>query len=154
MADRSIRHATFTIERTYDAPPSRVFQAFADPDIKHRWFSPPEEWGPDEWEMDFRVGGRETSRGGPPGGPVHLFDSRYHDIVPDERIVYAYDMHLDDVRISVSVTTIELRPASTGTRLVLTDQGAYLDGHDSPADREHGVGAQLDAIAAALDAAA
>ena len=116
MSARSVTHATFVIERTYDASPRRVFAAFADPAIKSHWFGGPEEWGPDEHEMDFRVGGRETSRGGPPGGPVHAFEARYYDIVPDERIVFAYEMHLDERRISVSLATVELKPAGAGTQ--------------------------------------
>ena len=65
MTERSVKHATFVIERTYDASPARVFAAFADPEIKKRWFGAPDEWAPDEQELDFRVGGREISRGGP-----------------------------------------------------------------------------------------
>src|ERR1700730_9225158 len=98
---RSVTHATFSIQRASDAPPAMVFGAFADPKAKARWFNGPEEWGPDEHTLDFRVGGRETSRGGPKGGPVHTYEARYYDIVPDERIVLAYDMDLDRRRISV-----------------------------------------------------
>ena len=36
------------------------------------------------------------------------YDARYQDIVPNERIIYSYDMHLDDKRISVSLATVEL----------------------------------------------
>jgi uncharacterized protein YndB with AHSA1/START domain len=100
--------------------------------------------------MDFRVGGRETSRGGPKGGPVHAFDALYYDIVPNERIVFAYDMHLDDLRISVSLATIELKPEGNGTRLILTEQGAYLDGHDKPAMRQSGTEELLDQLGAEL----
>ncbi|SRR5690606_2025288 len=151
MADRSVTHATFTIERTYPVPPARVFQAFADPATKAQWFAAPEEWGPEEHDMDFRVGGTETSRGGPVGGPVHTFRAYYWDIVPDERIVYSYDMHLDDVRISVSLSTVELRAAGDGTRLIYTEQGAFLDGHDSPTGREHGTRELLDALGRMLE---
>src|SRR5207245_4916261 len=81
MSERSVTHATFSIERTYEASPTRVFQALADPAIKKRWFAVPEGWEEEQSEMDFRVGGRETSRGVPKGGPVHLFASRSARIV-------------------------------------------------------------------------
>ena len=105
MTDRSVTHATIVVERTYDASPARVFAAWADPVAKARWFASPEEWGPDEFELDFRVGGREINRGGPKGGPVYTYDARYQDIVADERIVYTYSMHLDKALLSISVAT-------------------------------------------------
>lgn len=150
MIERSVTHATFVIERTYPASPARVYAAWADPKAKARWFACHEEWGPFEHELDFRVGGRETNRGGPKGGPVHVFDGRYQDIVPNERIIYAYDMHLDDKRISVSLATVEFRPEGKGTRLIFTEQGAFLDGWDNAAQREHGTNELLDALGAEL----
>jgi uncharacterized protein YndB with AHSA1/START domain len=96
------------------------------------------------------VGGRERSTGGPPGGPTHCFDAVYQDIVPNQRIVYSYDMHLGDKRISVSLTTIELQPAGTGTRLVFTEQGVFLDGYDDAASREQGTRFLLDKLDQAL----
>jgi uncharacterized protein YndB with AHSA1/START domain len=142
MTERSDEHATFVGERSYEAPPARVFAAWADPAAKSRWFGGPD----DEVEMDFRVGGREFSRGTAPNGQLYSYEARYRDIVEDERIVYAYDMHLDDILISVSLGTVELRPEGEGTLLVYTEQGAFLDGHDDPASREQGTGGLLDAL--------
>lgn len=150
MTERSVTHTTFAIERTYDVPPSRVFAAFADPAVKRRWFSGPPEWGQNEGTMDFRVGGRETSRGGPPEGPIHAFSALYYDIVPDQRIIFGYDMHLDDTRISVSLATVEITPAGKGSRLTFTEQGAFLDGFDDPGGRERGTMELLDALGAEL----
>jgi uncharacterized protein YndB with AHSA1/START domain len=150
MTERSTRHATFVIERTYDASPAQVFGAWADQKAKARWFVGPDEWEASDHELDFRVGGRERVSGGPPGGPVHAFDGHYQDIVPDQRIVYTYDMHLDQTRISVSLATVELKPAGAGTRLIFTEQGVFLDGFDKPAERENGTRALLDNLGAAL----
>jgi len=146
MSKQSVTHDTFNLERVYDASPARVFAAFSQPELKRQWFNGPEEWGPDEHTHDFRVGGRETSVGGPKGGPVHSFDAIYQDIVPNQRIIFSYDMHIDSTRISVSLTTIEFTPQGKGTRLTFTEQGAYLDGHDNPAERKHGTGELLDAL--------
>ncbi|WP_437679132.1 hypothetical protein [Sorangium sp. So ce131] len=41
-------------------------------------------------------------------------------------------------------------PAGAGTRLAFTEQGAFLDGHDAPATREHGTGFGLDKLGEAL----
>ncbi len=149
---RSVTHATFVIDRDYDASPARVFAAFADPKLKAMWFSGPPEWGMERAVMDFRVGGFETSEGGPQGGPKHRFVALYQDIVPNERIVYSYDMHLDAVRISVSLATIEIRPEGGGTRLRFTEQGAFLDGFDDAGGREHGTRELLNQLGASLAA--
>jgi len=146
MTDRSVTHASFVIERTYAASPARVFAAFADPAVKKQWFASPDEMGPAEHEIDFRVGGRELNRAGPPGGPVYTFEAVYQDIVPDQRIVSTYEMQMNETRISVSVATVELKPEGTGTLLVYTEQGAFLDGHDSAQSREQGTGGLLDTL--------
>ena len=151
MTERSVTHATFVIERTYSAAPARVFHAFADPVAKARWFEGPDEWITLERGLDFRVGGREVNRGGPPGGPVHVFEALYHDIVPDERIVTTYEMHMDTTRSSVSIATVELEPAGEGTTLRYTEQGAFLDGLDSVASREQGTRELLDALGESLN---
>jgi uncharacterized protein YndB with AHSA1/START domain len=148
MTDRTVEHSTFIVERTYNALPARVFAAFADPAKKARWF------GPDDHNvltLDFRVGGAESLSGDIEGGPSFRYDALYQDIVTDERIVYTYDMHLDGRRISVSVATIELLPEGERTRLILTEQGAFLDGLDQPALREKGTNDLLDKLGTTLD---
>jgi uncharacterized protein YndB with AHSA1/START domain len=150
MTERSVTHATFVIERTYAASPARVFAAWSSRTAKAGWFAGPPEWESSEHELDFRVGGRERVSGGPKGGPVHTFEARYQDIVPNQRIISSYDMHLDDKRISVSLATVELKPAGAGTRLIYTEQGAFLDGYDDAGSREHGTRALLDNLEAAL----
>jgi uncharacterized protein YndB with AHSA1/START domain len=154
MAQRSVTHATFIIERIYPVPPERVFHAWSEPAAKKRWFAGPDDWGQSRFEMDFRVGGREVNSGGPKDGPVHSFNALYQDIVPNERIIYCYDMHLDENRISVSLATIELKPEGGGTRLVFTEQGAFLDGYDDAGKRERGTADLLDALGAVLKQAA
>jgi uncharacterized protein YndB with AHSA1/START domain len=146
MTDTQLTHATFTIERVYDATPDRVWQAFADAATKRKWFAPPPEWGPEVHTMEFRVGGRETSQGGPVGGPVIFFDSRFEDIVEHERIVTSYSMTVDGKRISVSLTTTTLVKEGKRTRMTFTEQGAYFGGPEDPKGREEGTAQMLDAI--------
>jgi uncharacterized protein YndB with AHSA1/START domain len=147
MTARSAIQASFTVERVLEAPPPRVFACFADGETKKRWACH------DNWQttaFDFRPGGREASSGGEPGGPVYDFDGVYQDIVPDQRIVFAFEMRRDGVRFSVSVGTIQFEPHPRGTRLLFTEQGVFLDGHDDPAQREQGSGVGLDNLAEML----
>jgi uncharacterized protein YndB with AHSA1/START domain len=152
MTERSVTHATFVIVRPYPSTPAQVFHALADKEAKSKWFADPRQGGrKPALEMDFRVGGRETNSGGPEGAPIHRFSATYWDIVPDERIVYAYDMHIGEQRISVSLATIELAAEGKGTRLTFTEQGAFLDGYDDPVDREQGTRELLDALGKSLE---
>jgi len=151
MSDRSVTHATFVVERTYPADRGRVFKAWADPRAKALWFGGPD--GDEQLDLDFRVGGKETSRG-TVNGSEFRYEATYHDIVGDERIVYAYDMYMDGTRISVSLGTVELSADGGGTRLVYTEKGAYLDGHDTPAQRQEGTEQLLEALGESLKAPA
>jgi uncharacterized protein YndB with AHSA1/START domain len=139
-------HSTFVLERNYDVPPARVFKAFADIDAKRRWFAGGEGWETDEYQLDFKVGGKEIWRGSPKDGPKIRNDTIYRDIVPDERIIFAYDMFINENRISCSLTTVELKPKGTGTTLTLTEHGAFLDGYDNPKMRESGWGGLLESL--------
>jgi Activator of Hsp90 ATPase homolog 1-like protein len=56
-------------------------------------------------------------------------------------------MVVQDMRISVSLATVEFTPlGDNGTHVVFTEQGAFLDGHESPARRAEGMGSLLDAL--------
>ena len=151
VSGRSTIHSTFVIERTYQASPETVFEAWADPVAKAQWFGPSEK--PDgSYSLDFREGGREHLSIAMPDGAPYSFDAVYQDIVAAQRIVYVYDMHRGDARISVSVATVEIEPLGEGTRLTLTEQGVFLDGLDTPAEREHGTNVLMDALGAHVQA--
>ena len=148
---RSTTHATFVIEREYKAAPAKVFAAFANPESKIRWFGGPDDWEKSNYKLDFRVGGRESVSGGPPGGTVHYYNGQIMDIVENERLIIAYEMHLDQTRISVSLGTTEFHASGTGTRLVYTEQGAFLDGFDDSGGRERGTQELFDQLGAYLE---
>ncbi|HEX5587313.1 MAG TPA: SRPBCC domain-containing protein, partial [Acidimicrobiia bacterium] len=136
-----IVHASFCVERTMPAPPGRVFAAFADPELKAKWFHGPDGWEPTALAFDFREGGHETAAGAVPGEWSSRFEANYHVIEVDSQIVYSYEMFHDELRLSVSITTIELDPIDDGaaTRVVFTEQGAYFgDGKGANESREEG----------------
>lgn len=143
-------HGSFTVERVYDAPPARVFKAFADPASKARWFSGPNGWKEIKREQDFRSGGREIAHGKFSNGPETKFVAQYHAIVPNERLVYAYDMYVDEVLISVSLATIEFIPQGAATTLKITEQGVFFDSKDGNEGRREGTQYLLEQIAANL----
>ncbi len=148
---RSVVHATFHLQRSYDAPVARVWKALTDESAKQKWFGGTAgSWELIERHMDVRVGGIERLKGRWEGGVVSTFEATYHDIVPNQRLVYSYVMHLDDKKISVSLATMQLQSESGKTTLKVSEQGAFLDGYDDAGSREHGTGHLLDALGASL----
>jgi len=147
---RSVVHATFHLERTYDAPVARVWKALTDEKAKQKWFAVAPGLELLERHMDVRVGGSERVKGRWEGGVVSTFDATYHDVIPNERLVYSYVMHLNDKKISVSLATMQLKAEGNKTTLQVSELGAFLDGYDDAGSREHGTGLLLDALGASL----
>ncbi len=151
MTGHSVIHDTFTIERIYPVPVFRVFAAFASAEAKSTWGDTGDlEPVPGSvTEFDFRIGGRERFSTICQQAS-YRYDALYYDIIPDQRIIYSYEMYADDARISVSVATIEFVKNGEGTTLTVTEQGAYLDGIDglqAPALRREGTEEMLDGLA-------
>jgi uncharacterized protein YndB with AHSA1/START domain len=153
VTDSSVIHDTFSIERSYPAAPSRVFAAFASKEARDAWGDDPglepAQGAAAVTEFDFRPGGRERF-GMQYDGKTYRYDALYYDIVPDQRIVYSYEMYANGARISVSVATIEFAKSGDSTALTWTEQGAYLDGIDgaeAPALRKGGTTEMLDGLA-------
>ena len=147
---KPIVRGAFSIERRFWAPRAAVFAAWADPAVKARWFIGPETWTALHRKNDFRVGGEEVLRGRFEGGVESVYTARYHVIVPDRRLVYAYDMHIDGAHLSVSLASVEFADSAAGTKMTFTEQGAYFDGEDEAEARQRGVSAHFDLLVAEL----
>jgi uncharacterized protein YndB with AHSA1/START domain len=147
---RSQIHATFAIERTYPVPAKAVWHALSDNDARDQWFSGGAGFGVREKSHDFRVGGHGMEDGQWHGGPQSRFYSTYTDIVDLHRIVFTYDMWVDGLHLSTSLTTIALEDEGDRTRLTYTEQGVHFDGLDSAEGREEGTRAILDQLGSYL----
>lgn len=143
MTPPSAVHSTFTIERSFSAPVTRVFAAWADAAKKRRWSSCHEDWGTVQHSLDFRVDGTELSRAVAPDGTVLTVRARFLDIVPEQRIVYAYDLLVGDVRTSVSLVTVTFTAGASATKMTFTEQVVFLDGHGDLEERIEGTEAGL-----------
>jgi uncharacterized protein YndB with AHSA1/START domain len=146
MAERSVTHNTFVIERNYPVAPERVFTAFADPAKKRRWFAEGDEFEIEHYELDFQVGGREEARFRGKNGFTFTNQTIFQDILPSRHIVFAYTMSMGDKRISSSQATVEFLHKDPGTLLVFTEQAAFFEGADGPKMRQDGWTLLLEAL--------
>ena len=117
---------------------------------KHRWYAEGDHELM-EFSMDFRIGGSERlhyrfKEGHPIAGSEIVNESGYHDILPNQRIVMTSKMSLNGKPISITLVTLEFLPSGTGTDLVLTNQGTYVDWPDGAKMLEHGWGALFDKL--------
>ena len=147
----TVTHETFTIERSYRASPDRVFEAWRDPAIKQQWFAKGEGWDVDAYALDFQVGGRERSRFRMKDGPEIRNETVFLDIVANRRIVFAYTMAWGERPFSASLSTVDISPSGTGTRVIYTEQAAFFEGSDGVQMRQPGWGKLFDALARQLD---
>jgi uncharacterized protein YndB with AHSA1/START domain len=148
---RSIKHSSFVIERRFEHDISLLYRAWVDPAAKARWFNgPPDKWIEEVREMDVRVGGRDRLIGKFVDGSESRFEALYFDVVPERRLVYTYDMYWQGKKISVSLASVEFVLAGKGTKLVLTEQHAFLDGYEDGGSRERGTLSLIDNLGGSL----
>lgn len=134
-----ICHGTFTLNRSWAAPPCRVFSAWSDPHLKQQWFGPPPgEWTALRRTVDFRPGGIEIHEGKFSSGMTTRYEGRFHLIEENQRLIFAYDLHHADRFHSVTLATLVLQANGARTEVSYTEQIAYLDGTDGTAQRQHG----------------
>ena len=149
--ERSQTHATFVIERSYPVPVSAVWHALSNNEARDQWFGGGPEFDVQEKSHDFRVGGHGVEAGQWRGGPSSRFLSTYTDIVNQQRMIFTYDMWVDERHMSTSLTTIVVEPNEDGTRLTYTEQGVHLDGLDTVDGREEGTKGLLDNLGLFLE---
>lgn len=86
MTVKSEGQASVRLERRFEAPPDRVYEAWLDPDLARRWLSPGET-GVAAAEIEARVGGCYRIWHEDGGVPIGGFDGEVVELVPAQRIV-------------------------------------------------------------------
>jgi uncharacterized protein YndB with AHSA1/START domain len=123
-------HDTIVLERTYDAPISKVFAAFADPKARAQW-GPPSDTAVIIYDTaEFKAGGIDSFRCGTQADPKYFGEARYLLIQPEQCIVYSETIDADGARLSASLNTIEFTPLGNKTALKLTVHVAAFAGRD------------------------
>jgi uncharacterized protein YndB with AHSA1/START domain len=123
-----IEHTSFVVARELAASPRHAFRFWSDAELKARWSGCHSDWTVLEDTFEFRVGGTDAKRWRTPEGSEQTFHAHYLDIVPDQRIIYAYEMSFAGARLSASLVTITLEPDGSKTKMTFTEQVAILAG--------------------------
>jgi uncharacterized protein YndB with AHSA1/START domain len=145
-----VQHTTFVITRNLPASPRHAFRFWAEPDLKKRWNDCHADWEVLEEFCDFKVGGAERKRWRMPDGAEMSFQGFYLDIVPSERIIYAFEMSFGDQRMSASLATVEFTASGKGSVMTFTEQIAYLGDAEGLRQRIEGTGAGFNKYVEAL----
>lgn len=134
--EKEIAYYDLIIERIFDAPAGRVWQAWTEPELIKKW------WGPAGYTapvatVDLRIGGSYLFCMRSAEGKDYYTTGTYLDIVPFKRITASdsfadkegnivpasyYEME-EDLPLSMMMA-VELEPLEGKTRFTLKHQGA------------------------------
>lgn len=151
MKSNSVDHATFVVERMLPARPPHAFRFWSEFDLKRKWTSCHPDWTVLEDSFDFRTGGSEVVRWRTAEGEIRGFRAHYIDIVPGERIIYAYEMTLGARRLSASLATVVFTADGAQTKMTFTEQAAVLDADAGIETRASGTGSGFERLAAVME---
>jgi uncharacterized protein YndB with AHSA1/START domain len=114
---------SFDLDRTYPAPPERVWAAWTHADQLQRWVLPDPEWRIASCEVDASTGGGYRLRFGPrPAGDTYSETATFAVFEPVERLVLDVLTEGPDTA-ERSRCTVLLLPVAGGTRLELRVEG-------------------------------
>ena len=119
----TISELGFTLDRTYAAPPERVYAHFTDPELMATWFCP----NPDlafTASLDVRPGGEWRVEMGD-----WVVGGRSVEVEPPSLLVFTFDWEHDDD--PPTTVTVEITAEGEVTRLVLAHEESGDDsGHE------------------------
>ncbi len=110
-----------TLERTFKAPPERVFDAFTQAETLNRWFAPTDAYTCTTHECDPRPGGRYRIEMRHTGGNVHFVQGVYEQVTRPSRLVFSFAWENSPERGNSRVT-VSFEASGTGTKLVLVQE--------------------------------
>jgi uncharacterized protein YndB with AHSA1/START domain len=126
------------LERTFDATPEEVFDAWTNPEVLRRWWAAAPTWRTPVAEVDLRVGGSyRLSMEDPETGAVHTVGGEYREVRRPERLAYSWRWEQADGGTGhESTVTVDFLAEGTGTTVVIEHLG--LTTPESAAQHRHG----------------
>ncbi len=111
---------TLRLERTFDASPEEVFDAWTNPEVLRRWWKTEANQQVPVTEVDLRVGGSYRLAMEEPDGATHEVRGRYREVRRPERLVYSWAWVLEDGSEGhMSTVTVDFRAEGDRTTVVV-----------------------------------
>jgi uncharacterized protein YndB with AHSA1/START domain len=127
MSPETTRAASTSLhlERTFDATPEEVFDAWTNPEVLRCWWAANPAWRTPVAEVDLRVGGSyRLSMEDPETGAVHTVEGEYREVRRPERLAYSWCWEQDDGSVGhVSTVTVDFLSEGGRTTVVLEHIG-------------------------------
>ena len=123
---------TIRIERTFNAPRERVFEAWTDPERMRVW-SAPAELRVEDGSAEVRQGGRWwVEMVHRESGERHVAVGRYLEVTPPSRLRFTHAWRgmgesEEEVEARATLVTVDLHEEGARTRMVFTQAG-FTDG--------------------------
>ena len=112
------------LERTFDAPVVRVFEAWTSAELLRRWYPPGADWGTPVAEVDLRVGGALRLVMRSPDGEEFGGGGHYREIAPPTRLVFTWRWDRRDVGAGTQLVEVDFSDNGDGTTtVVMTNRG-------------------------------
>ena len=134
-----ICHETLVFERVFAAPPTRLFQAYRDPEMRQAWSAPSPDTAVVIDAADVRTGGRETARCGRPEDLRWRLELFYHRVIENRLIAFTETLWEGDALLTVALITFDIHDnGQNGCTLTVTDQIASFVGDETVLGHQEG----------------
>ena len=108
------------MERTFDAPAERVYDAWTNPEVMRRWYHCGPDWATPEAEVDLRVGGRVRVVMRKPDGSEVELSGEYTEIDRPRRLAMTCTFSDDPSETEQSIE-LSFRETDGATTVVLVN---------------------------------
>jgi uncharacterized protein YndB with AHSA1/START domain len=124
MSERRAR--VLRIERTFDAPVERVFEAWTSEEVLRRWLHGMPGWETPTAEVDLRVGGRiRIVMRDPSGGAESGATGEYRVVDPPHRLLFTWVW--DDQPDQPQLIELEFSERDGATTVLMTNSSIPTD---------------------------
>jgi uncharacterized protein YndB with AHSA1/START domain len=121
------QEAVLRMNRRFEAPRERVFEAWTSPEVLKDWWRAGPDWTTPEAEVDLRPGGSyRLAMRDPESGQTHTVVGEYREVQPPERLVYTWTWESNPTEMqgsAGSVVTVEFLDDGGATNVELTHTG-------------------------------